>query len=256
MKIIRFKTKLLPPQFGWIFEDKVGLINGNPFGEFSRMEPQLLLSDVELLSPCDPSKILAVGRNYAEHAREMQAELPEIPLIFLKPPSSIISTGSAIILPPQSKQVEHEAELAVVIKRPSRWLNPENVKSAIYGYTIANDVTARDLQQKDGQWTRAKGFDTFCPLGPWIETEFDPSDAMINCHVNDELRQMNSTREMLFSPEQIVLYASSIMTLLPGDILLTGTPAGVGELKAGDTVSVHIDGIGSLINPVKAFTLQ
>lgn len=256
MKIIRFKTKLLPPQFGWIFEDKVGLINGNPFGEFSRMEPQLLLSDVELLSPCDPSKILAVGRNYAEHAREMQAELPEIPLIFLKPPSSIISTGSAIILPPQSNQVEHEAELAVVIKRPSRWLNPENVKSAIYGYTIANDVTARDLQQKDGQWTRAKGFDTFCPLGPWIETEFDPSDALITCHVNDELRQMNSTREMLFSPEQLVLYASSVMTLLPGDILLTGTPAGVGELKAGDTVSVHIDGIGSLINPVKAFTLQ
>lgn len=230
----------------------VGYIQGDPFNEFRRFDPEFSLSQVELLVPCEPTKILAVGRNYAEHAREMDTPLPEIPLLFLKPPSALITSGANIIIPPQSQQVEHEAELAVVIKKKSRWLNQENVREAIFGYTIANDVTARDLQQRDGQWTRAKGFDTFCPLGPWIETELDPSDALITCHVNDSLRQMASTRDMIFDIEQLVLYASSVMTLCPGDVLLSGTPAGVGSLVAGDTVSIHINGIGSLINPVVA----
>ncbi len=230
----------------------VGFIQGDPFDEFRRFDPEFSLSQVELLVPCEPTKILAVGRNYAEHAREMDMPLPEIPLLFLKPPSALITSGANIIIPPQSHQVEHEAELAVVIKKKSRWLNQENVRKAIFGYTIGNDVTARDLQQHDGQWTRAKGFDTFCPLGPWIETELDPSDALITCHVNDSLRQMASTRDMIFDIEQLVLYASSVMTLYPGDVLLTGTPAGVGSLVAGDTVSIHINGIGSLINPVVA----
>jgi 2-keto-4-pentenoate hydratase/2-oxohepta-3-ene-1,7-dioic acid hydratase in catechol pathway len=148
--------------------------------------------------------------------------------------------------------VEHEAELAVVIKKKSRWLQVDEVQEAIFGYTVANDVTARDLQQRDGQWTRAKGFDTFCPLGPWIETEFDPTDALITCRVNETLRQMASTRDMIFSIEQLVLYASSVMTLMPGDIILTGTPAGVGSLNDGDDVSIFIDGIGSLVNPVRS----
>ena len=252
MKIIRFETKYTPPEYGWIYEDKVGRIQGDPFGEFRRFEPEFSLSQVKLLVPCQPSKILAVGRNFFEHAQEMNAPIPEVPLLFLKPPSALLPIGEAIILPPQSQQVEHEAELAVVIKKKSRWLQVDEVQEAIFGYTVANDVTARDLQQRDGQWTRAKGFDTFCPLGPWIETEFDPSDALITCRVNETLRQMASTRDMISSIEQLVLYASSVMTLMPGDIILTGTPAGVGSLNDGDVVSIFIDGIGSLVNPVRS----
>jgi 2-keto-4-pentenoate hydratase/2-oxohepta-3-ene-1,7-dioic acid hydratase in catechol pathway len=177
-------------------------------------------------------------------------EVPEIPLLFLKPPSSIIGPQEKIILPPQSAQVEHEAELAIVIDRRARWVTVEEAMGFVFGYTIANDVTARDLQRKDGQWTRAKGFDTFCPLGPWIETELDTSDILITCRVNEELRQMASTRDMVFSIAELISYASSIMTLEPGDVLLTGTPAGVGVLAAGDRVEVTIDGVGTLSNLV------
>lgn len=238
-------------QFGWIYQEKVGLIQGDPFGEYRRFEPTILLSDLELLLPCQPSKIIAVGRNYAEHAAEMDNEVPTYPMIFMKPPSALITNGEPILLPGQSKRVEHEAELTIVVGKVSKNLAQENVKEAIFGYTIANDVTARDLQKTDGQWTRAKGFDTFCPLGPWIDTEFDPSDAMISCHVNQALRQMSSTKDMVFNPEQLMIYISSIMTLLPGDLILTGTPAGVGPLIDGDLVTVHIDGLGTLVNPVR-----
>lgn len=238
-------------QFGWIYQEKVGLIQGDPFGEYRRFEPTMLLSDLELLLPCQPSKIIAVGRNYAEHAAEMDNEVPTYPMIFMKPPSALITNGEPILLPGQSKRVEHEAELTIVVGKVSKNLAQENVKEAIFGYTIANDVTARDLQKTDGQWTRAKGFDTFCPLGPWIDTEFDPSDAMISCHVNQALRQMSSTKDMVFNPEQLMIYISSIMTLLPGDLILTGTPAGVGPLIDGDLVTVHIDGLGTLVNPVR-----
>ncbi|MEL7637155.1 MAG: fumarylacetoacetate hydrolase family protein [Anaerolineaceae bacterium] len=251
MRIIRFKTKNDEVQFGWIYQEKVGLIQGDPFGEYRRFEPTMLLSDLELLLPCQPSKIIAVGRNYAEHAAEMDNEVPTYPMIFMKPPSALITNGEPILLPGQSKRVEHEAELTIVVGKVSKNLAQENVKEAIFGYTIANDVTARDLQKTDGQWTRAKGFDTFCPLGPWIDTEFDPSDAMISCHVNNALRQMSSTKDMVFNPEQLMIYISSIMTLLPGDLILTGTPAGVGPLIDGDLVTVHIDGLGTLVNPVR-----
>lgn len=251
MRIIRFKTKNDEVQFGWIYQEKVGLIQGDPFGEYRRFEPTILLSDLELLLPCQPSKIIAVGRNYAEHAAEMDNEVPTYPMIFMKPPSALITNGEPILLPGQSKRVEHEAELTIVVGKVSKNLAQENVKEAIFGYTIANDVTARDLQKTDGQWTRAKGFDTFCPLGPWIDTEFDPSDAMISCHVNQALRQMSSTKDMVFNPEQLMIYISSIMTLLPGDLILTGTPAGVGPLIDGDLVTVHIDGLGTLVNPVR-----
>lgn len=252
MKIIRFKTTHTPPQYGWIDQNLVGVLQGDPFGESRRYEPEFDLKDVELLVPCEPSKIVAVGNNFIEHAKEMRTEVPAYPLIFLKPPSALITTGQTILLPPQSKQIEHEAELAVVIKKKCRWLSIDEAKDAIFGYTIANDITARDLQKADNQWTRAKGFDTFLPLGPWIETEFEPSDAMISCHVNNSLRQMASTRDLQFDISQILAYITTFMTLLPGDVVLTGTPAGVSPLTDGDTVAIHIDGIGSLINPVRA----
>ena len=250
MRIIRFINKNDEVQFGWIYQEKVGLIQGDPFGEYRRFEASMLLSDLELLLPCQPSKIIAVGRNYAEHAAEMNNELPAYPMIFMKPPSALITNGEPILLPGQSKQVEHEAELVIVVGKKAKNLNQNNVREAIFGYTIANDVTARDLQKIDGQWTRAKGFDTFCPLGPWIDTEFDPSDAMISCHVNHALRQMSSTKDMTFNPDQLMIYISSIMTLIPGDVILTGTPAGVGPLVDGDMVTVNIDGLGTLVNPV------
>ncbi len=254
MQIIRYQQKNTQPQYGWINvnEGLAGPLSGAPFGAYRRLEAAIPLKEVTLLPPCQPSKVLAVGRNYPEHAREHGVSIPDVPLIFTKPLSAIIGPGEAILLPPQSQRVEHEAELAVVIARRGRWIPLEKVKDHILGYTAANDVTARDLQSRDGQWTRAKGFDTFCPLGPWIETELDPTDVLVTCRVNGELRQMASTREMVFSVAQLIVYASSFMTLEPGDVLLTGTPAGVGALNAGDTVEVEIEGIGKLSNPVKA----
>ena len=251
MRIVRFKTNSNEIHYGWIHQEKVGLIYGDPFGEYRRLEATFLLSYLTLLLPCQPGKIIAVGRNYADHAAEMKSELPSYPLLFLKPPSSLITNGEPILLPVQSKKVEHEAELAIVIGKRSKNLTMDNAKSSIFGYTIANDVTARDLQAMDKQWTRAKGFDSFCPMGPWIDTDFDPSDAMISCHVDNALRQMGSTKDMLFKPEQLLVFISSIMTLEPGDVILTGTPAGVGPLNDGDVVTVHIDGLGTLVNPVR-----
>ncbi len=250
MRFIRYQTGSEPARYGWVLEDRVGPVEGTPFGEFQRLEATEPLADVKLLSPVQPGKIVCVGRNYVAHAKEHDAEVPDVPLLFLKPPSSVIGPGQAIVLPPQSNQVEHEAELVVVISKPARWISPEEADQYILGYTVGNDVTARDLQRRDGQWTRAKGFDTFCPLGPWIETEFDPADALITCHVNGEMRQMASTRDMVFSFRQLLAFTSSIMTLMPGDVLFTGTPAGVGPLSRGDRVVVSIEGLGELNNPV------
>ena len=250
MRIVRYQAAPQSPTYGWVMGDKVGHLEGSPFTQFSRGEAVLPLEEITLLPPVVPSKIVCVGRNYAAHAKEHDAEVPEVPLIFLKPPSTIIAHGDTIHLPPQSQQVEHEAELAVVIGKTGRWIAPEEAHDHIFGYSIANDVSARDLQFQDGQWTRGKGFDTFCPLGPWIETEFDPADSVITCHVNDELRQMASTKDMVFSVRQLIAFASSVMTLFPGDLLLTGTPAGVNTMVDGDIVEVAIEGIGSLRNPV------
>jgi 2-keto-4-pentenoate hydratase/2-oxohepta-3-ene-1,7-dioic acid hydratase in catechol pathway len=256
MRIIRYRKGSQPTQFGWVLEDSsgslVGPIEGTPFAAFRRMDADQPLARVQLLAPIIPSKIICVGRNYAAHAGEQHAEVPDIPLIFLKPPSSVIGPDETIILPPQSQQIEHEAELVVVIGKKGRWIAPDQALEYILGYTAGNDITARDLQNRDGQWTRSKGFDTFCSIGPWIETEFDPSDSLVNCYVNGEMRQMSSTRDMVFNVRQIIAFVSSIMTLEPGDILMTGTPAGVGPLRDGDEVEVSIEGIGTLRNPVKA----
>jgi 2-keto-4-pentenoate hydratase/2-oxohepta-3-ene-1,7-dioic acid hydratase in catechol pathway len=250
MRFVRFQAGSKPAQFGWLHEEAVGVVEGSPFGEFRRLETEYSLDSVRLLAPVQPTKILCIGRNYVAHAREHNSEVPEVPLLFLKPPSAVIGIGDAILMPPQSQQVEHEAELVVVIGRTGRWITPEDALDHVLGYTIGNDVTARDLQRRDGQWTRAKGFDTFCPLGPWIETDFDPSDAVIACHVNNEMRQMGSTRDMVFSVRQLIAFASSVMTLEPGDVLMTGTPSGVSPLKPGDVVEVTIEGLGKLSNPV------
>jgi 2-keto-4-pentenoate hydratase/2-oxohepta-3-ene-1,7-dioic acid hydratase in catechol pathway len=251
MRFVRYQYGKDNPCYGWILDDKVGPVEGTPFGGYRRMTASLPLESVNLLAPVEPSKIICVGRNYVEHARETGSEVPQTPLIFLKPPSSVIGPGEKIVLPPQSQLVEHEGELAVIIGKPGRWISIEDATGYIFGYTVANDVTARDLQRRDGQWTRAKGFDTFCPLGPWIETELEPADTLITCRVNSEMRQMASSREMVFNIPQLIAYASSVMKLLPGDIILTGTPAGVGPLNDGDTVEVTIEGIGTLSNPVR-----
>ncbi len=252
MQIIRFTQRGQPAQYGWINEGMVGPLSSPPFGAYRRLEADIPLERVTLLAPVEPSKVLAVGRNYPEHAREHDAEIPEIPLIFSKPSTAVIGPNQTIILPPQSQRIEHEAELAVVIARKGRWIKLDEVRDHILGYTTANDVTARDLQNRDGQWTRAKGFDTFCPLGPWIETDLDPADVLITCRVNNELRQMASTREMVFNIPQLIVYISSFMTLEAGDVILSGTPAGVGPLLPGDQVEVEIEGIGKLVNPVAA----
>ncbi|MBP9676434.1 MAG: fumarylacetoacetate hydrolase family protein [Anaerolineaceae bacterium] len=250
MKIIRFSTTKYPDNYGWLLDNEIGLIEGEIFSEYRRLETVLSLDRVTILPPVVPSKIICIARNYVDHARERNAEIPETPMIFLKPPSAIIQPGVPIRIPPQSTQVEHEAELAIVIGKEGRWIDPQDAHAYIFGFTIANDVTARDLQQTESQWTRAKGFDTFCPLGPWIETELDTTDLLITCKVNGELRQMASTKEMIFPVPQIVSFVSNIMTLVPGDVILTGTPAGVGILEPGDKVDITIEGIGSLSNPV------
>ncbi|MBQ0900647.1 fumarylacetoacetate hydrolase family protein [Micromonospora sp. U21] len=231
-------------------------IEGHPFGKLSFSGARWALSDVRLLSPILPSKVVCVGRNYADHAAEHGTEVPKEPLLFLKPSTSVIGPRDAIRLPIFSKQVEHEAELAVVIGAPgARRADRAAAERAIFGYTCANDVTARDLQRSDGQWTRAKGFDSFCPIGPWITTGLDVSDLEIRCEVGRnpeemEVRQLGRTKDMVFDVPGLVSYISHVMTLLPGDVVLTGTPAGVSPLVEGDTVTVRIEGIGELTNSV------
>lgn len=255
MRIVRFQRDPEdPPFWGWVKEDLVGILDGSPYEAFRREEALLPLDRVKMLTPVRPGKIICVGLNYMVHADELNAEVPHVPLLFFKPPSSLIGSGDTILLPPQSNQIEHEGELAVIIGRQGRWVSTEEAMQLVLGYSIANDVTARDLQQSDDQWTRAKGFDTFCPIGPWIETELDVSDTMIKCTVNGQLRQMASTRDMIFPVRELIAFISSIMTLEPGDIILTGTPAGTGPLISGDEVTVEIEGIGSLTNRVREDT--
>jgi 2-keto-4-pentenoate hydratase/2-oxohepta-3-ene-1,7-dioic acid hydratase in catechol pathway len=252
MRIVRFKREPNElPIWGWMADERIGVLDGSPFDEFQREEARLPIEEVQLVAPVVPGKIICIGLNYAAHAAEHDVEVPDLPLLFLKPPSAVVGSGQPILLPPQSQQVEHEAELAVIISQRGRWIRPEQVANYVLGFTAANDVTARDLQFRDGQWTRSKGFDTFCPLGPWIETEFEPADALITCSVNGQMRQMASTRDMIFTVPHIVAFISSVMTLEAGDVILTGTPPGVGPLSDGDEVTVEIEGLGTLRNSVK-----
>ncbi len=239
-----------PVAYGILEDENIRLIDGTPFNPFTATEKMYPLEKMRLLEPVWPSKVVAVGLNYTDHAREIGMQIPEEPLIFLKPPSTIIGTDDDIIYPAMSKWVEYEAELAIVIKDTARQVPITKALNHILGYTCANDVTARDLQKKDGQWTRAKGFDTFCPIGPYIVTDIEPHRLDIELKLNGEVKQSSNTSNMHFKPEFLVSFVSHIMTLCPGDIILTGTPPGVGPIVPGDEVEVTIEGIGTLRNKV------
>jgi 2-keto-4-pentenoate hydratase/2-oxohepta-3-ene-1,7-dioic acid hydratase in catechol pathway len=214
-------------------------------------DEQVLLADARLLSPVLPrSKVVGIGRNYAAHAAEMGSELPDEPLMFLKPNTSVVGPGDPIYYPRQTEELHYEGELAVVIGRICRDVPKEKYADVIHGYTAGNDVTARDLQRKDGQFTRAKGFDSFCPLGPWVETELDVSDLRVQTYLNGEVKQDGRTSDLIFDVPTLIAHVTSVMTLLPGDVILTGTPEGVGPMNAGDEVEISIQGIGNLTNKV------
>lgn len=230
--------------------DRVQPLRGTFFENPLPTGEDVRLDEVRLLAPVLPSKVVAVGKNYIEHAVEMGGEVPEEPLIFLKPSTTVIGPGDGIPYPSVSRRVDHEGELALVIGGLARRVKAEDAGRVILGFTCANDVTARDLQRRDGQFTRGKGFDGFCPLGPWIETELDPADISVECRVNGETRQAARTSQLAFPPGVLVEFISRVMTLLPGDVILTGTPAGVGPLSIGDKVEVEIEGIGTLSNEV------
>ena len=239
-------------RYGVIEGERVHLLAGEPYAAIERSGETAALSEVELLAPCEPSKIVAVGINYAAHAPEFGLAVPGEPLLFLKPPSAVIGPGAAIMLPPMSQQVEYEGELAVVVGRRTKAVDEDEALAAVFGYTCINDVTARDLQKRDVQFTRAKGFDTFAPLGPWIETDLDPADLGLATTVNGARRQEARTSLMVRAVPALVSFISQVMTLNPGDVIATGTPAGVGPLAPGDTVTVTIEGIGTLANRVAA----
>jgi len=255
VRVARFSTDD-EPRYGLIGSVDgtavVAAIEGDPlYSELRLTGDRVALRDVRLLAPVLPrSKVIGIGRNYAEHAAELGHALPEQPLAFLKPNTSVIGPDEPIVYPDQTKDLHYEGELAVVIGRICRDVAPADVPKVVYGYTVGNDVTARDLQASDGQWARAKGFDSFCPLGPWIETDLDVSDLALHTTVNGEQRQSGRTSQMVFDVPTLVAYASSFMTLLPGDVLLTGTPSGVGPMTVGDEVAVTVESIGTLSNRV------
>jgi 2-keto-4-pentenoate hydratase/2-oxohepta-3-ene-1,7-dioic acid hydratase in catechol pathway len=245
------------PAYGILDVDVVREIVGIPWGGWVEGHTIWELKNIRILAPCDPSKIVCVGRNYAAHAAELGNEMPKEPLIFLKPPSSLVGPGDAIVLPPSSNRIEHEGELGVIMgKKCSHLTDDADPLSFVLGYTCVNDVTARDLQKADVQFTRAKGFDTFCPVGPHIETQLDPTNVLVECRVNGETRQSASTSLMAFPVAFLIRWISRIMTLLPGDLIATGTPAGVGPLVANDSVEVSVAGIGVLHNQVHPLAID
>jgi 2-keto-4-pentenoate hydratase/2-oxohepta-3-ene-1,7-dioic acid hydratase in catechol pathway len=250
MKIVRVHTDE-GISYGGVEPEGVRLYQGSPLVAWEPTEVVVPFAQAHLLAPVFPTKVVAVGRNYVAHADETGSEVPNDPIIFIKPATSVIGPRSPVVYPPDSQNVQHEAELAVVIGTVARNMKAEDVQSVILGYTAGNDVTARDLQRKDGQWTRGKGFDTFCPLGPAIETELDPLLGLsIECRVNGEVRQSGSTADMVFGVAELIEFITRVMTLLPGDVILTGTPAGISSVLPGDTMEVEIEGIGVLMNPV------
>jgi len=234
-------------------QEQVREISGSIYEHFEYTSNIYSLRSIKLLAPCEPSKVICVGLNYKAHIDEFKrgsASLPEEPVLFLKPPTAVTGPGEGIIYPQMSSQVDYEAELAVVIGKKAKDVRPADVGSIILGYTCGNDVTARDLQRKDGQWTRAKSFDTFVPLGPWIETDIEAGNLRIRLYLNEELKQDSNTGNMIFPVPTLVSFISRVMTLLPGDVILTGTPKGVGPMQVGDTVEVLVEGVGSLVNKV------
>jgi 2-keto-4-pentenoate hydratase/2-oxohepta-3-ene-1,7-dioic acid hydratase in catechol pathway len=249
MKIVRF-TAGRRTRYGILGGGSIQVIYGSPFRSIRPGDERYRLSDVRLLAPCQPSKIVAVGLNYRSHAEELGNPLPEIPLIFLKPSTAVIGPEDAIIYPSASSRVDYEGELGVVIGKKARQVVPEEALNYVLGYTCFNDVTARDLQNRDGQWTRAKGFDTFAAFGPCIETELDPTDVPVETYLNGGLKQRSNTSDLIYSVAEIMSFISGVMTLLPGDVIATGTPGGIGPMSVGDTVEIKIAPIGTLRNHV------
>jgi 2-keto-4-pentenoate hydratase/2-oxohepta-3-ene-1,7-dioic acid hydratase in catechol pathway len=249
VQIVRF-THGDRAEYGILYEDAIQSIDGTPFDEIKTTSRYHRFSDLRLLAPCLPSKIIALGVNYRSHGEEMSHLPPDEPLIFIKPSTSVIGTEDKIIYPPSSERVDYEGELGVVIKSVMRDVSQEEARHCILGYTCVNDVTARDLQAKDRQWTRAKSFDTFCPLGPCIETDLNPFDLSLETYLNGKIRQQTRTSQLIFNVYELVSFISHVMTLLPGDVIATGTPGGIGPMQPGDTVEVKIDGIGTLRNYV------
>jgi len=253
MKIVRVDSEVDDITYGAVEPEGIRLYRGSPFIAWEPTETVVEWEQARLLAPVIPTKIIAMGRNYVEHAHELGNEVPEVPMIFLKPPTSVIGPLQTIRLPTSSNEVHHEAELALVIGKVTRKVAIEDVGPHILGYTAANDVTARDNQRQDGKFTRAKGYDTFCPLGPAIDTDLDPQEGLaITCRVNGEVTQAGSTSDLVFGIGEMVSFISHIMTLLPGDVILTGTPEGVGPIVDGDRVEVEVEGVGVLVNPVVA----
>ena len=260
MRVVRFTPQPdaglgTDPLFGILEEDnQISIISGDPiYHGIQKTAAKIELTKVRLLAPVIPrSKIVCVGKNYADHAAEMGSEVPAEPIIFLKPNTSVIGPGDTIVWPAMAPSIDYEAELAIVIGRVCKEVPKERVKDVIFGYTMANDVTSRELQKRDGQWMRAKSFDTFCPIGPWIETEFVPGTQRISLTVDGETKQDASISQMIFSVEEIVAFVTQVMTLLPGDVIITGTPAGIGPLPEKSTVAISIEGLGQLKNRVSA----
>jgi 2-keto-4-pentenoate hydratase/2-oxohepta-3-ene-1,7-dioic acid hydratase in catechol pathway len=249
MKLVRFQVQERPV-CGILYDEEVIEIEGDFFGSLKKRSTWHARASMKFLAPCSPSKVVAVGLNYRDHAREFGLPVPESPVIFLKPPTSVIGPGDFIQYPGTSSRIDYEAELGIVIKDRVKDIRPEEARRHILGYTCANDVTARDLQKKDGQWTRAKSFDTFCPVGPWIETDLEPDDLLVESYLNGGRRQSSRTSQFIFKVDQLISFISQVMTLYPGDLIITGTPAGIGPMEPGDEIEVRIEGIGSLKNVV------
>lgn len=247
---IRFKTDNNEVFYGKKQDEKVLVIEGDIFSKYEVTGKTFPLQEVTLLSPVEPSKVVCIGLNYVDHAKEMNLEIPDEPLIFMKPSTSVIGTGEAVVYPNETDRLEYEAELAIVIGQKAKDVTINNASQYIFGYTIANDITARDIQFADGQWTRGKSFDTFCPVGPGIVTKINPNNVDISLVVNGEVKQQSNTKNLIFNSFEIVSYVSKMMTLLPGDLIITGTPHGVGSVKIGDEMIVEIEGIGQLHNKV------
>ena len=251
MKIVRYQDG---PAIKWgvIEEGGVREMDGDPYGHFHLTSKIKKMEEVRLLAPCLPSKIVAIGLNYRDHAEEVKLEIPKEPVFFIKPSTSVIGPGEAIVFPKMSRRVDYEGELAIVIKKTAKSVPEEKAGDYILGYTCLNDVTARDLQPKNGQWTLSKGFDTFAPIGPWIATDIDPSQLEISTFLNGERRQHSNTKNLIFACKSLVSYVSQVMTLLPGDVIATGTSSGIGKMAVGDRVDVVIEGIGTLSNTIVA----
>lgn len=237
-------------QYGKWEKDRITVLEGSIYHNYRETGKTYGFNEVQILAPCEPSKILAVGLNYRDHAEEMQMTIPDRPIIFAKPPSAVIGPGASIVHPALSKRIDYEAELAVVIGEICKDVSEGEAWEKIFGYTCANDVTARDLQPVDGQWTIAKSFDTFCPLGPAIVTGLDPANLDIQLSLDGQVKQKSNTKQLVFSVNYLVSFLSQIMTLFPGDVILTGTPGGVGPMQPGQEVKVEIQEIGTLTNTV------